>query len=385
MHIAVDAAAWGNQRGYGRQSRALLAALVGLDQRNRYTFLVDSPDYLPGLPSGVTARLVKSSQPAAQAASASGRRSLADLWRMSRALSAPEFDLVLFPTVYSYTPVFSRARVIVFIHDAIPEKFPELTFSSRRAGAFWRLKHALARRQADRIVTVSNYSKHCLVELLGLDPHRISVVGEAADPLFRTLPDTPRQLTESQAGVRQVVYVGGFGPHKNLATLVDAFAELLKDPDTADCRLTLVGEYKQEVFYSYSDQIRAQIAAGLADRVAWTGYLPDEALVRLLNQATVLVLPSLMEGFGLPAIEAAACGCPVIATRESPLPEILGTGGLYIDPNRPEELAAALAQVLGSPRLRQEMRAAGLAAASRLTWKAAAQELQSIIDFYGTG
>jgi len=92
------------------------------------------------------------------------------------------------------------------------------------------------------------------------------------------------------------------------------------------------------------------------------------------------VLPSLMEGFGLPAVEAAACGCPVIATTSSPLPTLLGGGGLYIDPNKPEELEGALNRLLKSESLRQQMREAGLAAARKLTWDAAAQQMINLIQ-----
>jgi glycosyltransferase involved in cell wall biosynthesis len=94
----------------------------------------------------------------------------------------------------------------------------------------------------------------------------------------------------------------------------------------------------------------------------------------------VLVLPSLLEGFGLPAIEAAACGCPVIATTASPLPTILGDGGLYIDPTKDEALYSALVHVLASESVRLEMRAAGLAAARRLTWDAAAEQMMQVMQ-----
>jgi glycosyltransferase involved in cell wall biosynthesis len=93
----------------------------------------------------------------------------------------------------------------------------------------------------------------------------------------------------------------------------------------------------------------------------------------------VLVLPSLMEGFGLPAVEAAACGCPVIATTASPLPQLLGTGGLYVDPLQPNQLEQALAADLTQPELRLRMRDAGLHAVRRLTWQAAAQQLHAIL------
>jgi alpha-1,3-rhamnosyl/mannosyltransferase len=116
--------------------------------------------------------------------------------------------------------------------------------------------------------------------------------------------------------------------------------------------------------------------------VVFTGYLADEDVVALLNRATVLVLPSLMEGFGLPAMEAAACGCPVIATKESPLPELLGEGGIYIEPNQ-AAIASALSQVLADDALRARMREHGMAAAQRLTWDDAARQLIAVI--HGNG
>jgi glycosyltransferase involved in cell wall biosynthesis len=135
------------------------------------------------------------------------------------------------------------------------------------------------------------------------------------------------------------------------------------------------------VFHSSFERINAHIhELGLSDRVIFTGYLTDEDLVMLLNLATVLVLPSLMEGFGLPAVEAAACGCPVIATTASPLPSLLGNGALYIDPTNQRELELALERVLTSGELRQRMRMAGLAAAKRLTWDAAADQLRAVFQ-----
>src|SRR5215472_4479601 len=107
MRIGVDATCWHNRRGYGRHARALLRALIGLDKGNRYTLFLDSEEAAEPTPERCDVRLVRSSVPTVQAASAKGRRSLSDMWRMSRALSAPDFDLVLYPTVYSYVPAFS--------------------------------------------------------------------------------------------------------------------------------------------------------------------------------------------------------------------------------------------------------------------------------------
>jgi len=301
---------------------------------------------------------------------------------MSRALSSPEFGLLMFPTIYSYVPVFTRARKLVMIHDVIAETYPELTLPRRTARMFWNTKVALGRLQADALVTVSKYSRDGIVKHFGYDPSKVFVVGEAGDPVFRRLDNpqlTPRlEALGIDAHHPSVVYVGGFSPHKNLQALVTAFANLR--PRFPEARLIMVGEYEKEVFHSYFGTIASEVKRlGLGDRVIFTGYLADEDLVALLNLATVLALPSLMEGFGLPAVEAAACGCPVIATKCSPLPELLGDGGIYIDPAL-EPLERALASVLGSEDLRRRMREAGLAAVSRLSWHSAAQQMVAVIE-----
>ncbi|MCA9969735.1 MAG: glycosyltransferase family 4 protein [Anaerolineales bacterium] len=393
MEIGIDATAWQNKRGYGRHARALFGALIDLDRENHYTLFLDTREGWDALPARAARQLVLTEKATAVAAAADGHRSLRDMARVSWAISRAGCDLLIFPTVYSYVPVVSRARKIVLIHDVIAETFPELTLPSPLARRFWQLKVALGRRQADAIVTVSEYSRQGIARHFGLPADQIHVVGEAGDPIFRRLdaPEWPpalRRLGLSAAN-RSVIYVGGFGPHKNLAMLVDTFARLVTGPraaELADARLVLVGEYRQEVFHSSAGSLQQQIQAlGITDRVIFTGYLPDADLVQLLNLGTVLVLPSLMEGFGLPAVEAAACGCPVIATTESPLPGLLGSGGLYVNPRQPQALEAALARVLSDAGLRQEMGAAGRAAAQALTWPAAARQLLAVIEAVGPG
>jgi glycosyltransferase involved in cell wall biosynthesis len=142
-----------------------------------------------------------------------------------------------------------------------------------------------------------------------------------------------------------------------------------------------VGDHEEDAFVScYQDVSRLVDSLGLRSRVTFTGYLPDDDLVVLLNEATVLVLPSLTEGFGLPAVEAAACGCPVIATSESPLPELLGEGGRYFDPRDAQALERLLAEVLQSEELRERMRQAGISAARTLSWQSAARRLADLIE-----
>ncbi len=384
MRIGVDATCWQNNRGYGRHARALLSALARSDNTNKYSFFLDSKENTEMLPAEVEARYVRTTSPAAIAASAVGHRSILDLWRMSRAMSDSNFDVLLFPTIYSYAPVFSRAKKIVLIHDVIAETYPQLTLPRWSSRFFWRMKTALGRRQADAIVTVSEYSRRGIAEHFELPLERISVVPEAADPVFCRLDGVQPTAHLVELGInahdRFVVHVGGFGPHKNLESLVSVFARLAVRPGFADVRLVMVGENQKEIFHSGFEIVRRNVQRlGIADRVVFTGFLTDDELVVLLNLSTVLALPSLIEGFGLPAMEAAACGCPVIATTESPLPQLLGEGGIFVDPRIPEQLESALERILGSPELCERMRIHGMAAAARLTWDSAAQQLMKII------
>ncbi len=389
-HVGVDASCWQNNRGYGRHARALLRALVDLDQGTKYTFFLDQDDELEPLPPRVEKRVVRTSASTVEAAAADGSRSPLDMLRVGRALADPQFDILLFPTVYSYVPVLSRARKVVLIHDVIAEKFPELTLPRPLSRLFWKAKVALGRWQASALVTVSEHSKKGIVEHFGTPPDRVHVVGEANDPVFRVVDGataTPRLLELGVGGARlQVVYVGGFGPHKNLDLLLDVFAEVARSPGMEGVKLVMVGEYKKEVFHSAYESLVARMdTLGIADRVIFPGYLSDEELVLVLNLSTVLVLPSLLEGFGLPGVEACACGLPIIATTESPLPQLLAEGGIFLDPHDREGWRREIHRVLEDAELRDRLRAGGIEAAGRLTWPAAAQQMMDVFEHVRPG
>ncbi len=385
MRIGVDATCWTNRRGYGRFARALLTAALELDSSRRYVFFVDDDSTEFPLPSGVEMVRIRSRVPTVKAAAADGARSPGDLWTVSRAISAAQVDVIYFPSVYSYVPVFSRVPILVTIHDVIPERFPQLVFPTLRGKLFWRAKVALACAQARLIVTVSEYSRRCLVQELRLPPERIRVVSEAGDPAFLRLTSADSAALFARLGLppgaRILAYVGGFSPHKNLPMLVDVFAALARSPEYALVHLLLVGDYLGDVFYSGYRPLAGQVAAaGLQARVHFTGYMGDDDLRTVFNVADAVVLPSFCEGFGLPAVEGAACGAPAIVTTESPLPQLLGEGALGVPPGDREGWRRALADVLGDSARRERMRAAAIAAASRLSWRSAARQLLDIFD-----
>lgn len=385
MRIGVDATCWTNRRGYGRFARALLCPTVALDPANRYVFFVDDESDEFPLPQGVEIVRIASEVPTVKAAAADGSRSVGDLWACSRAFSARELDLFFFPSVYSYVPLLSRVPKLVTIHDVIPELFPELVFPSLRSKLFWRAKVKAACLQARLILTVSDYSRRCLSEQLKIRADRLRVVNEASDPIFRVL-DLP-QPTPLLArlglvpGARFLTYVGGFSPHKNLGMLVDMLRDLQSRHGFDDVRLVFGGDFEGDVFFSCYRQLVEQVRrAGLQKKVVFTGYLRDPDLLALLNLSQALLLPSFCEGFGLPAVEAAACGAPVVATTCSPLPELLGDAAIILEPGDRAGWTNAVAEILTDSAKRQRMRAAAISAAGKLNWEHSARQLLQIFD-----
>jgi len=155
MRIGVDATCWPNRRGYGRFARSLLTATLELDRANEYVFYIDDDSSEFPLPGNVEVVRVLTGTPTVKAAGAHGRRSLGDMWAISRTISKAELDVFFFPSVYSYVPLTSSIPKLVTIHDVIPELFPELVFPTWRSKLYWGLKVKLACTQARLVLTVS--------------------------------------------------------------------------------------------------------------------------------------------------------------------------------------------------------------------------------------
>ena len=377
MRIAVEASTWTNRRGYGRFLREILTAALRLGSRHELTLVGDTS--LPvsfALPGAKVVR-VPLGVPAGEAASADGRRSLADMRAMSRALARAGGDCIFFPTVYSYVPILSRTPTIVGIHDVIPERFPQYVFANARARLFWRAKVWTAARGATRVMTVSEHAADGITRELGVPRDRIRIVGEAPARVFTPEADLePGRRALEAAGVppgaRFLLYVGGIAPHKNLTTLVTAIESLPED-----VRLVIVGDVEHDSFLSAYPALLARVDR---TRVTFAGRLEDDAVAGLMRLSQALVLPSFDEGFGLPAIEAAACGAAVVVTRNSAMPEVLGDAALYVDPEDGMSLQRALAQVISSATLRASLGSAAVQRARACTWEAAARRMIAMFE-----
>jgi glycosyltransferase involved in cell wall biosynthesis len=385
MKIGIDATCWGNKRGFGRFTRELLEALLEVDETNEYLFFIDSDtNESETIPSRVAKIVVNTDVSPMQAASAESRRSIKDLWAMSRVVFRHKIDVFFFPAVYSYFPVFNRTKIIVTIHDVIADHNPELIFPNAKSKFFWKLKQNIAICQADLIATVSEYSKKQIIEYFDLPQSRMRVISEGARPIFKVeAADQERKETLAKFKLDSskdfLLSVGGISPHKNLGTLVTAFKRICETRE--NIKLVLVGDYKDDPFFSAYPSLTKQIAElNLQDKIIFTGYISDEELVDLYNEAALLVFPSFEEGFGLPAIEAMSCGTPVAASNCSSLPEVLGDAGRFFDPRNVDNMADVIGQVLGDAEMRKTMRKSGLARAEQFKWKKAANETLAIFN-----
>lgn len=278
-------------------------------------------------------------------------------------------DLIHDPTGIS--PFFVPRRFgpfarVVTIHDMVPFVHPETHAP---------LTNALFRRYiprtlggVDRIVTVSEASRRDILRFYGVCPQHVLVIPNGVSARFRRPPAAEIAEVLARFGLRQpyVLAVGALQARKNLETLFDAFARLRAAE--LPHRLVVVGRklWKSEGIFQRLDTL------GLAEAVELTGYVADDDLPALYAGAACFVFPSLYEGFGLPPLEAMACGTPVVASASSAMPEVVGDAGVLVPPTDAAAFAAAIRRIVDDPGWAAALRERGLARAAAYTWEATA-------------
>lgn len=287
---------------------------------------------------------------------------------MQPALSAIE-HLALLHSMAFVQPVVTRVSSVVTVYDLTFLLFPYLFRPLNRLYLQWGTRFSL--RRARQVIAISERTRQDLIRIYGLDPARVIVAPCGVDPAYCPSPADPAESEALKARYhlpeRFILYLGTLEPRKNLPHLIRAYA--LARQSAALPKLVLAGGRGW-----YDEPIDRAIAeSGVQEEIVVTGYFPGPDLPALYRAAEAFVYPSLYEGFGLPPLEAMACGTPVIVSNASSLPEVVGDAGIQIPPEDEQSLADALAEVAHNDSLREDLRHRGLAQAARFTWERTAQ------------
>ena len=263
-------------------------------------------------------------------------------------------------------PLLHRGALVVSIMDVIHLRAPEYRHTLN-SFLYARPMLNAAARKAAHIVTVSNYSKTQIMETLGTPASKISVIHCGVSAQFHGHGDNQKFQNAAQIlGINRpfLLYVGNLKPHKNVSTLLRAYAQLRHAKRIAHS-LLIVGDdarWKRSL-------VEESLRLGIRDSTVFVPFVSAELLPRLYAAADVFVMPSTVEGFGLPVLEAMACGTPVVCSNAASLPEVAGDAALYFDPASPEELAAQIDRLVHSEDLRASLREKGLQRAKQFTWQ----------------
>jgi glycosyltransferase involved in cell wall biosynthesis len=370
LRIGIDYTAAAKQRaGIGRITRELIKALAAMDRKNEYLLIHAKETRIDeSFPPNFSTFTLPLSE-----------RMATMLWQRLK-LPVP-IDLLtgrldLFHSPDFVLPPLWHSRSLVTIHDLTFLIHPEC--ADPRLARYLRSRVPRAIERASVVLADSECTRKDLVGLLGVPVEKIEVVYGGVSSAFSPVADEDvlsRVRNKYSIDPPFILSVGRLEPRKNLGRLIDAY-RLLRQETNLPHRLLLVGE-KGWLY----DGLFAQVAKlKLEGDVIFLGFVPDEDLPALFSLADVFAFPSLYEGFGLPPLEAMACGTPVIASNTSCLPEVLGEAVLFIDPTDVNALAEALHRVLTDEELRQNMSRQGLARAAQFSWSASAQKLLAVYE-----
>jgi glycosyltransferase involved in cell wall biosynthesis len=370
MHIAIDYTPAIHQRaGIGRYTRGLVQALTRLDAENRYTLLAlgqSGAHFVPtALPTNFSIRFAPISD-----------RWATVLWyRLNLPLPVELFsgraDLFHGP---SFTLPPSFAPSLLTVHDLSFLRYPQGAHPALLAWLTKAVPRSLHR--ARHVLADSESTRADLIELMQVPPDQITVIGAGVDERFKPVdePETlARVRSHYQLPDRFVLSISTLEPRKNFTGLIAAF-NLMAISSVPDLHLVIAGGKG----WLYDDIFAAAEASPLRERIHFAGYVADEDLPALYNLAALFAFPSHYEGFGIPVLEAMACGTPVVCADNSSLPEIAGDAALLVEATDTEALADAMHQLSIDTSVREKLIRRGYEQAGRFTWEQAARRLVKV-------
>jgi glycosyltransferase involved in cell wall biosynthesis len=366
MHIGIDAHAIGaRQAGNETYIGNLIKSLAEVDGDNRYTLYLTNAEAAARWRAGFTKQYPNFDV-----------RLLPPPTPLVRVPVALEFELRRRPVdllhVQFTAPLFCPVPVIATIHDLAFEHMPE-TFT-RRGSLQLKFTVRWTAKRAARIATVSEYSRQDLITTYKLPPEKVVVTHNGIGPIFSPQPASSdeAQKLRHRFGIERdfILAVGSLQPRKNLVRLIRAYAKLRGRKDGFNHQLVIAGRKLWLANEIFAEAKRQEWARD----VILTGYVPDEDLPAFYRAASAFVYPSLFEGFGIPPLEAMACGTPVVTSNTSSLPEVAGDAALLIDPYDEHDLANALLRIVNDEKLRALLRERGLVQSKKFTWRNAAEK-----------
>ncbi|MGC8976596.1 MAG: glycosyltransferase family 4 protein [Candidatus Ratteibacteria bacterium] len=275
-----------------------------------------------------------------------------------------------------HLPFISYCPGIITVHDVSflkhPEFFPKQLYLKLKFSLLYSL------RKAKKIITCSKFSKKEIIELYHVKDEKIEVIYNGVSENFRPLKINEKTEILKKYSITKpyILSVSNLQPRKNLSRLIKAFALLVKNNEKFPYILVIVGRK----LWLYKDIFVLVKETNLEDKIIFTDFIPEEDLLYLYNFADVFVYPSLYEGFGLPVVEAMACGCPVITSNLSSLPEIVEDAGIIIDPYDIEEIAKAIKEVICNPELKKSLKFKGLKQSKKFSWKNTAEKTLKVYE-----
>lgn len=368
MHIAIDAHSVGSGlAGNETYITNLIEALGAGDDRHRYTLYVTKQAAVERFKDRWPHILVRETWPHTPFVRIPVT--------LVRELRRRPVDLL---HVQYTAPPFTPCPVVATIHDLSFEHLPA-TFK-RRSWMQLRLTVRRTAREAAHLIVPSEYTRRDICETYGIAPARVSVVPLAAASCYAPVADAKEiERVRNIYGISgdYILAVGSIQPRKNLARLIEAYADLRRQrPHDKLPRLVLVGKRA----WLYEETLRAVAACGIAAQTIFTGYVPESDLPALYTGALCFVYPSYFEGFGLPPLEAMSCGTPVITGDRTSLPEVVGDAGLLVNPFDTQALAQALARLIDDESLRATLGDRGLRRAAQFNWRDNARQTLAVYE-----
>ena len=285
--------------------------------------------------------------------------------KLKQQLKTQQADLFFSP-VYEGM-FFPNVPQIVTVHDLIPLKYPEL---SPKWKYYYQYALPFLLKQSQRIVCVSEYTKQDIVKTYGLNPKAIDVVYNGYDrDLFYPQPNP--DVLQKYSLDKYFLYVGDMRFYKNLSRCLTAFDRL---PDK-NCKFVITGQ-KDDFFYPEIERQVSKLNA--KERIIFLDYVPSSDLPALYSMAQALVFASLYEGFGLPVLEAMACGCPVLTSKVTSIPEVGGNSVLYVDPYDVDSITKGMKQIIGDRELKINLTQLGLKRAKLFSWDKSARDIMGV-------